>query len=55
MLQPLYLDVSKVDLVLHLSPHLLLHRLSQSRQGNHTKRGMGDGAWDEGAACVGRK
>jgi hypothetical protein len=31
MLKLLYLDVSKVDRVLHLSSHLLLHRLSQRR------------------------
>ena len=40
MLQSLYLDVSKVDRVLHLSfPHLLLHRLSQNRQGIRTDEG----------------
>jgi hypothetical protein len=40
MLQQLYLDVSKVDRVLHLSfPHLLLRRLSWSRQGIHTNEG----------------
>jgi hypothetical protein len=37
MLQPLYLDVSKVDQELHISSsHLLLHRLFRSRQGIHT-------------------
>jgi hypothetical protein len=35
MLQLLYLDVSKVDWVLHLPPHLLLYRLSWRRQGIH--------------------
>ena len=40
MLQPLYLDVLKFDRVLHLSfPHLLLHRLSQNRQGIRTDEG----------------
>jgi hypothetical protein len=47
------LDVSKVDLVLHLSfSHLILHRLSRSRQDIHTNEGR---ARDEGAACAGRK
>lgn len=36
MLQPMYLDVSKVDQVFHLSSSLLLlHRLSRSQQGIH--------------------
>jgi hypothetical protein len=40
MLQPLYLKVSKVDRVLHLSSsHLLLHRLSWNWQGIHTNEG----------------
>jgi hypothetical protein len=40
MLQPLYLDVSKVDRVLHLcSSHLLLHSLSRSWQDIHTNEG----------------
>ena len=40
MLQRLYLDVSKVDLALYLSySHILLHRLSRSRQGIHTNEG----------------
>ena len=46
MLQPLYLDVSKVDLVLHLSSsHIMLHRLFRSRQGIHMNQGwaMGTG------------
>jgi hypothetical protein len=45
MLQPLYLDVSKVDWVLYLSSsHHLLHRLSRSRQGIHTNEGWAMGA-----------
>jgi hypothetical protein len=59
MLQPLYLDVSKVDQVLHLfSSHLLLHRLSRSWQGIHTNKGWAmlplerDGRWAEG--CIRR-
>jgi len=43
--QPLDLDVSKVDRVLLLSSsHLLLHRLSRSRQGIHTNEGWTMGA-----------
>ena len=55
MLQVLYLDVSKVDRVLHLPPHLLLSRLGvsllstalhppQTREG-----GAGDGGMDASA------
>ena len=45
MLQPLYLDISKVDRELHLSSsHLLLHRLSRSRQGIHTNEEWAMGA-----------
>jgi hypothetical protein len=40
VLQPLYLDVVEVDRVLHLSSsHLMLHRLSRSRQGIHMNEG----------------
>jgi hypothetical protein len=51
MLQPLYLDVSKVDRVLHLfSSHLLLHRLSQSRLCIHTNEGWAMGVMGDAAS-----